>query len=195
MEKVEKYLITSAIITIVVAILVFFFDINNNHFQLRENIHGNTYISLKNGRYFSLLCENDVIDNGIDYTLKPFTSFNLETKNTIPGKEIICIDNERELEKKISFRRTPKTLEVRQEVKSNLEELGIGSYYYTHIEYPLFAEIEETEEYIKLYDLNCTTTIYKEKGYTYRAIDNFVRIGSEYSRNFNINFEMGIKCL
>ncbi len=195
MEKKEILLITAVVLTIFVSIGVFFFDFYKYHFEFKKDMRENTYIALRNGRYYELLCDNDVIDNGVDFTLKPFNDFNIQNRGNRFKRNIVCNEEDGSVEKKISLERTSRSIKVRQNISSNLENIGENSFYYTHIEYPLISEVKETDKYIQLYDLNCTTKIYKKDTYIYKVIDNFVRVGTKYDENINFNFDIKIECL
>ncbi len=194
MKKNEIVLIIAAILTVVLSIVFFFFDFYNYHFEFKKDSKENTYVALKNGRYFVFLCANDVIDNGVDFTSKPFNDFRVESSGGMFKQNVSCIEEGDLLKKDITFQRNSSKIEVRQKVESSVD-LPENSFYYTHIEYPLVAEVKENDQYIELYDLNCTTRIPKKNFYNYKIIDNFIRVGVKYSESFNIIFEMEIECL
>ncbi len=195
MKRKETFLIVAVVFTVMTSVLLFFFDFYNYHFEFKRDSRENTYVVLKNGRYFEFLCANDVIDNGVDFTLKPFNEFSVENTGNMFKNTLFCKEDDSSIEKKVVFERSARRIRVKQNIVNNFDSVGEGSFYYTHIEYPLVFEVQESPEYLKLYDLNCTTTIFKKKGYEYKIVDNFVRIGVEYENEVDVIFEMEVECL
>lgn len=193
-KKKDFILIIAVILTIFVSILVFFFDFYNYHFEFKKDFKENTYVALKNGRYFVFLCSNDVVDNKVDFTSKPFNNLRIKSSGNMFEQNISCIEEGDIVKKDIVFKRNSSVVQVKQKIESEVE-LPENSFYYTHIEYPLIAEVKENDQYIQLYDLNCTTKIPKKSFYEYEVIDNSLRVGTKYSNSFSINFEMEIECL
>lgn len=177
------------------SVLLFFFDFYNYHFEFKRDMNENTYVVLKNGRYFEFLCTNDVIDNGRDFTLKPFNEFSVENKGNMFRNTLSCKEADNSFEKEVVFKRSASKITIKQNIKSHLDNIGDDSFYYTHIEYPLIPEVKENPQYLEFYDLNCTTRIFKKDDYKYKVIDNFVRVGVEYEEEIEVIFEIEIECL
>ncbi len=195
MRRRDAFLIIAVVLTTLVSVVIFFFDFYNYHFELKKTESENTYVALKNGRYFEFLCGNDVIDNAVDFTLKPFVDFSVEGSGNMFNQEVLCVENDSVFEKRIVFKRTAKKMSVRQNISANDGNVGENSFYYTHIEYPLVAKIEEDEKFLKLYDLNCNIYIPKKPKYVYSVVENSIRIGVEYAEEMNIIFDMEVECL
>ncbi len=195
MKKQEIALISAVILTISISVILFFYNLYNYNFELKKTNTENTYILLRNGRYFEFLCQNDVIDNKVDFSVKPFDDFEITNTGNIFTHKLICSQVEKNLEKEVLFQRTANKITIEQKVTSDLQDLGRNPYYYTQIDYPLIANFTEKIDSIEIYDANCTTIIPKKITQRYFIVENSVRIGAKYSKDFKISIEMQIKCL
>jgi hypothetical protein len=194
-SKKDLLLVLATVLTIILTLITFFFNLYNNNFELKNTELNNPYILLKNGRYFELLCQNDVIDNSVDFSLKPFNEIFLEKTGNSFKQNIICKEYNGLIEKEILLKRTPNQINIRQDITMDIEGIKKDSFYYTQIDYPLIADIDETNTEIKLYDLNCTTVLPKRAGYDYKIVEKSIRVGKKYEPQININIDMQIQCL
>lgn len=182
--------------TLILAEIFLFYRLYNEHFEIYANEQENPYILLKNGKYFEMECKNDVIDNRVDFSQKPFENGVLEREleNRIIRHKHMCsdgADNMRitEIDKKRN------SLRIVHNISTNIESSKEDVFYYTQLDYPIVPEINEEEDHIKIYDSNCTITIPKRVGYKYIVRDQSLRIGTKLAQDMEIEIDLQIKCL
>ena len=194
MKNKEVIVIIGIILTIIAAELFLLFNLYSQHFEIKANTTNSPYILLDNGKYFEMDCSRDVIDNGENYSYRPFSE-NLE--KDIDGEilryEQKCI-NLNGYNKQVTIRKRREDLSISQAIRTNGEEVGEESYYYTRLDYPITPFMEKNEENIKIQDSNCKITIQKEDDQKYELTENSIKIGKEYKENLSINIDMDIEC-
>lgn len=195
MKKREATIILTTILTLIFAEVFLFYHLYTQFFQIQPNQRENPYVLLRNGRYFELECENDVIDNKVDFSVRPFenqTEKNFEDK--IRNFNQTCKTDNGTV-KKTTMEKGREDLEISHKIFFNGLEPNENSYYYTHLDYPIAPSIEDYGDRIEISDSNCLITIPKIAEYEYILLDQSIRIGKEYSEVIDMNINMNIKCL
>lgn len=195
MKNRDVIVIMGIILTIIAAELFILFNLYNQFFEIKANENESAYVLLKNGKYFEMECERDVIDNAIDYTHRPFSE-NSEKKinGQILKYQQKCTNENGDL-KETTLRKGREDLRISQNIQTNGIEVNDGSYYYTRLDYPISPAMEENDEKITMQDSHCEIVIYKEEDQKYKLTDSSIRVGKEYSEEIQINIDMDIKCL
>jgi hypothetical protein len=195
MKKKEVITIMVAILTLIIAEIFLFYQLYNQFFQIQVNQRENPYILLRNGKYFELECENDVIDNKTDFSLKPFgNKIEKSLDNKITKLNQACATNNGST-RETTIEKGREDLKISHKIFLNGKETEKNSYYYTHLDYPIIPAMKNYADRIEISDSNCIVTIQKNREYEYILLNQSIRIGKEYSEVIDMEINMNIKCL
>ncbi len=158
-------------------------------------------VALKNGQYFVLRPEADIIDDKSSQTIRPFQQidsfnnsvigFNLAWMNETYYQKVQSGNNSRELELR---REGANGINLNDDINTNYS-LTKNFNYQIQLDYSRESEIIYNDDSVVIKDIDCSITIYKDSNYTISDFGNrkSLIIKQVYSSSMNFDINMKIE--